>query len=331
MRWQNLWLLLCCFSLPVAADTVWLKNGDRLTGTIVLLEDGKLVLSTKYAGRILIDWADVSTLRSEQALLVKQSGFVTEESKSLVAAGEGMVRLENHQSKTLPLADITEIVPPRPFIEDFVWEGNLDGKLNLDRDEDHTDDVRLKLDSSIKHDRWRYSLDASQRYERENGKTSENNWETDYDQDYFFTDQWFVRGTYNEFRDQFEYVDRQTGYALGPGFRFWDNALGSFELIPQFAHIKLQSADGDQSFNAASLSWDYKRLIWGSRVEFYSSGEAATPFIDEVDYVLDTDAGLRYRINDWARISLLYELNQVRGIGKSSSEQEFTIGVGVGW
>ncbi len=78
-------------------------------------------------------------------------------------------------------------------------------------------------------------------------------------------------------------------------------------------------------------SWDYKRLLWGSRVEFYSSGEAATPFVDEVDYVLDTDAGLRYRINEWARLSLLYELNQVRGISKSASEQEFTIGVGVGW
>ena len=331
MRWQNLWLLLCCFSMPVAADTVWLKNGDRLTGTIELLEGGKLVLSTRYAGRILIDWKDVSTLRSDQPLLVKQAGFVTEQSKSLAAAGEGMVRLENHQSKTLPLAHITEIVPPRPFIEDFVWEGNLDGKLNLDRDEDHTDDLRLKLDSSIRHDRWRYSLDASQRYETENGETTENNWETDYDQDYFFTEKWFVRGTYNEFSDKFEFFDRQTGYALGPGYRFWDNALGHFELIPQVAHFKLRSEAGDTSFNATSLSWDYQRLLWGSRVEFYSKAEAAAPFIDEIDYVLDTEAGLRYRINDWARLSLLYELNQVRGFGKSSSEQELTIGVGVGW
>lgn len=331
MRWQNLWLLLCCVGLPAAADTVWLNNGDRLTGTVVLLEGGKLVLSTKYAGRILIDWEDVSTLRTEQPLLIKQSEFVAQHSQSLAAAGQGMVRLENGQSKTLPLAQITQMVPPRPFVEDLVWEGNLDGKLNLQRDEDRVDDWRLKLDTRLKHDRWRYSLSASQRYETENGDKTEDNWETNYDQDYFLTDQWFMRGSYNELRDSFEYVDRQTGYGVGPGYRFWDNALGHFELIVQADHFKLESAGGDASFNAASLGWDYKRLLWGSQLEFYSTGEGAAPFIDEVNYVLDAEAGLRYRINDWARLSLLYELNQVSGLGQISSAHELTIGVGVGW
>ena len=331
MRWQNLWLLLCCVGLPAAADTVWLNNGDRLTGTIVLLEGGKLVLSTKYAGRVLIDWENVSTLRTEQPLLVKQSGFVTQHSQSLAAAGQGMVRLENGKSNTLPLAEITEMVPPRPFVEDLVWEGNVDGSLNLERNEDNVDEWNLHVDTRLKHDRWRYSLNGSMNYETKNGNVIDDNWEADDDQDYFLTDQWFVRGSYNELRDRFEYVDRQTDYGLGPGYRFWDDALGRFELIAQVNHFKLESADKDVSFDATSLGWDYKRLLWGSRVEFFSTGEGTAPFIDEVNYVLETEAGLRYRINDWARLSLLYELNQVSGLGETSSEQELTIGVGVGW
>ncbi|MBF7729636.1 DUF481 domain-containing protein [Pseudomonas sp. N040] len=331
MRWQNLWLLLCCVVFPAWADTVWLNNGDRLSGTIVLLEGGKLVLQTKYAGRVLISWSDVSTLRSAQPLLVKQSGFDTEQSKSLAAAGQGMVRLENHESKTLPLASITQIVPPRPFIEDLVWEGNLDGKLNIERNEDRVDDWRLKLDTRLKHDRWRYSLDGSQRHETKNDNNIKDEWEFDYDQDYFVSDKWFVRGSYGVIRDQFEYVERQTAYGVGPGYRFWDNALGHFELIGQFDHYDLQTSDGDASFDASALEWDYKRLLWGSRLEFFSTGEAAMPHIDSVDYVLESEAGLRYRLNDWARLSLLYELDQVRGLGETSSAREYTIGIGVGW
>ncbi|MNN69501.1 hypothetical protein D3C81_1852910 [compost metagenome] len=55
------------------------------------------------------------------------------------------------------------------------------------------------------------------------------------------------------------------------------------------------------------------------------------PRIDEIDYVLDSEFGLRYRLNDWARLSLLYELDQLRGLGETSSDRHYLIGVGIGW
>lgn len=39
---------------PALADTVWLDNGDRLSGEIVLMDGGKLALKTRYAGQVLI-------------------------------------------------------------------------------------------------------------------------------------------------------------------------------------------------------------------------------------------------------------------------------------
>jgi len=41
--------------------------------------------------------------------------------------------------------------------------------------------------------------------------------------------------------------------------------------------------------------------------------------------------GLRYRLNDWARLSLLYELDMLSGLGQSVSERRYLLGVGVGW
>jgi hypothetical protein len=126
-------------------------------------------------------------------------------------------------------------------------------------------------------------------------------------------------------------VTRQRILGTGPGYRFWDNELGRFDLIGQVNRVRLDSPYGDLSFDTWSMEWDYKRLLWGSRLEFYSNAELQVPQIDEIDYVFDGEAGLRYRLNDWARLSLLYELNQLRGLGTTVSDRHYLIGFGVGW
>ena len=52
-------------STPLLADTVWLKNGDRLSGKIKVFDGGKLLIQTDYAGAVPIDWKQVKTLESD--------------------------------------------------------------------------------------------------------------------------------------------------------------------------------------------------------------------------------------------------------------------------
>ena len=118
-------------STPLLADTVWLKNGDRLSGKIKVFDGGKLLIQTDYAGAIPIDWKQVKTLESDQELLVKQDAYVGEKAKSLKAAEDGKVILANGEApKTVELASIQQIVKPKPLIEDFVWKGNVDVALD---------------------------------------------------------------------------------------------------------------------------------------------------------------------------------------------------------
>ncbi|MNE85690.1 hypothetical protein D3C80_1827190 [compost metagenome] len=72
-------------------------------------------------------------------------------------------------------------------------------------------------------------------------------------------------------------------------------------------------------------------MLSGTRFEIYSKAQLQVPQISEIDYVLDSEFGLRYRINGWARLSLLYELDQLRGLGQTSSDRHYLLGVGIGW
>jgi putative salt-induced outer membrane protein YdiY len=56
--------------MRLSADTVVLKNGDRLTGTAVKLADGKLTFKTAYADAIAIAWDQVTSLTLSQALML---------------------------------------------------------------------------------------------------------------------------------------------------------------------------------------------------------------------------------------------------------------------
>jgi hypothetical protein len=63
--------LLALFAVQaLRADTVVLKNGDRLTGTAVKLETGKLTFKTAYADAIAIAWDQVVSLTTTQPLVL---------------------------------------------------------------------------------------------------------------------------------------------------------------------------------------------------------------------------------------------------------------------
>ena len=55
--------LLAC-TVQATADTLKLKNGDCLTGTIVKADEKALVIKTEYAGPITVNWDAIQEVES---------------------------------------------------------------------------------------------------------------------------------------------------------------------------------------------------------------------------------------------------------------------------
>ena len=148
-------------STPLLADTVWLKNGDKLSGKISVFDGGKLLIQTQYAGAVSIDWKEVKTLQSDQELLVKQGAYNGEKAKSLTAADDGKVTLANGEApKTVELASIQQILKPKPVVEDLVWKGNIGLAMDYQRAEKDTDDYDIDFKTTARHGRWRHTAEG---------------------------------------------------------------------------------------------------------------------------------------------------------------------------
>ena len=55
------------------ADTVVLKNGDKLTGTVLNLDSGKLTVKTNYADAVPVSWDQVVSFTVDQGLVLPQA------------------------------------------------------------------------------------------------------------------------------------------------------------------------------------------------------------------------------------------------------------------
>ena len=107
-------------------DRVHLKNGDRITGEIKLLDRGILQLGTDDIGTIRIEWEDIDSLTSRYQFRVedrdgaKYFGAVTLTSSDLLQVSERGARAE------LPQSNVVAITP----LESSFWQ-QLDGSISL--------------------------------------------------------------------------------------------------------------------------------------------------------------------------------------------------------
>ncbi|TMU66404.1 DUF481 domain-containing protein [Pseudomonas fluorescens] len=321
-------------STPLLADTVWLKNGDKLSGTITVFDGGKLLIQTKYAGAVTIDWKEVKTLDSDQHLLVKQDAYTGEVSKSLTAAEDGKVTLANGEApKTVELASIQQILKPKPVVEDLVWKGNVDLALDYQRAEKDTDDYDVGFKTTARHGRWRHTAEGEYNREVQDDETTTDNWRAEYALDRFLTDKWFWQGRLNYKRDHIEELSRQRVVGTGPGYQFWDDELGAFSLGSLLNRTDYEYRDGSKdNFYSVAMKWDYNRYLIGKKVEFFTNGEVGKPLSGVADYALDAEMGLRYKVTDWASLNLKAERDIISGTNDADlNKTRYTAGFGVAW
>ena len=331
-------LLLClttvALSSPALADTVWMKNGDRLSGKIKVFDGGKLLLDTPYGGSVALDWKQVKTLESDQELLVKQDAYSGEKAKALTAADAGKVTLANGEApKTVELASIQQILKPKPLVQDLVWKGNVDLALDYKRAENDTDDYDIDFKTTARPGRWRHSADGEYNRETKDDVTTTDNWSAEYALDRFLTDQWFWQGRLEYKRDHVEDLARQRTVGTGPGYQFWDDELGAFSLGSLLNRTDYEYADGGKdNFYSVAMKWDYNRYLIGKKVELFTNGELGKPLGNVADYALDAEVGLRYKVTDWASLNLKAEKDVISGTSGSDLEKtRYTAGFGVAW
>ncbi|MCA1621673.1 MAG: DUF481 domain-containing protein [Acidobacteria bacterium] len=158
MRKMAVWVVilggvLCSEAL---ADQVNLKNGDRLTGTIVKYDGENLVLKSVFAGEVKIQWDAVERVTSDHPLYVtSQDGRVL---VGTVTAAEGVFEVQTSDAGKVALAkDAVRLIRSKeeqaayeaelPRQQQAVWSGSADAGLSATRG--NADTLIISLGSQV--------------------------------------------------------------------------------------------------------------------------------------------------------------------------------------
>jgi hypothetical protein len=325
-------LALC--AAQAHADTVWLKNGDRLSGAIKLIDDGKLFIDTPYGGTITVKMDAVKTLESKEKVVVRQKAADEDYLATLAPAhadGHVLVNQGEHDADT-PLPELEQVMAPRAVIRDLTFKGSLDMGLAYKSASTRTQDYHLGLNAQARSGNWRHTLTATYMREKEDQDTNTNNYSAQYAADRFITQKFFWEGRVVRKRDWVEDLSRQLQVGTGPGYQFWDDELGAFSLTGLLGHANYGYRNGNSAqFMATSLKWDYSRKLDDKRIELFTQGEIGRALSNKADFNLDLGVGARYKMTDWASLYVKYARNQVTGAEGNVNESTITTGVGATW
>ena len=137
MRQLNFVTLIVLFStVPALADRVSLKNGDRLSGTIVQSDGKTLVLHTEFAGDLTLKWDAVKGIESSEALHVElQNGKTavgpvsTSDDTLRIATSSGEVAVPVSGVKALSQQAAYEKLEHPTLLEG--WKGGVNAGFSL--------------------------------------------------------------------------------------------------------------------------------------------------------------------------------------------------------
>lgn len=307
-------LLAGPLAIRVGADQVTLKNGDRLSGTIVKADDKILVLKSEFAGDVNIQWPAVTAIQSAGTLYIGLkdgrtiSGVVTTRGENLVVAKA------NAGSATEPKVNVTfirdeaeEAVFVReeerrthPSLTDF-WGGFLDTGLAVTRGNSDTLSFNLSGQAVRKAPRDTFTVYAKSVFANDgtNGPTmtTANSIGGGMRLDYNLKPRLFIFGLADFYHDEFQQLDIRTILGGGAGYHAIQTKPTTFDIY------------GGATYNRSDYSTQNRNSAEVLAGEFFSHNfSGRTSFDERLEFFPN--------VSDTGQYRFTFDMHLVTKLGK---------------
>lgn len=316
------------------ADEVRFKNGDRLTGTVLSAEGGKLKVKTAVAGEVVVDMADVATFTTDAPVEVRTKSGDVINAPAAAAATQGAVSVAKAggPAQDVALDDVKYV----NF--DQAWSGAIIGNALFARGNTYADQAGLAFDATRRtlDDRWTFNgaYNFGRQKDPATGDkiTSVDNWFAAGKYDYFFTEKFYGYGSFRYDKDRIADLDRRLTPSVGVGYQWFEEADFKFNTEAGIAYINEKFESGDTN-DALSLRLAYhlSKDLWDDKVTLFHNLEYFPSLEGLDDYLILTDAGVRTALTPKMfmeyKVELRYDATPAPGLDR----KDYRHIVGVGW
>lgn len=338
MRYGILILLVCLvLAQSSLGDEILLKNGDRLTGKIDHLVDGKLVLKSDVAGEVTVDISNVQTFSSDAPIAVHLKDKTVLKQKVL-SSESGMFSVEGTEALKAQVFDINDIesinppVKPKPK-----WSGDISAGFTITSGNTETENFSASANFRKRTEKDRTQLSADYAKGRQKDpdtgekETTEEWWRTKAKYDYFLTKKLYgyLDGRYES--DAIAELDRRAIVGTGCGYQWIETDVMnfSFEIGIASLYEKFENQTDSNSEITAQVGYnfDYKlnqKLKFIHDLTYYPSVE------DFSDYFLTSTSEIRAHLTEmmFANFKVIFGHDSTPAQGAHQTDTKYILGIG---
>lgn len=334
---STIYLCIVVLSPNLYGDQITFKNGDRLTGKIANLADGKLVFKSDLAGQVTVDIKDIRTFASDSPVKVHLKDGTAFERK--VAASEpDYFAIEvsgTLQAQQFRLADIALInPPPKPEPK---WTGNISGGVSATRGNTTADGANgsISLVRRSEKDRIQVSADYANRRQEDPdtgiSKTTEDWWRTKAKYDYFFSKKMYGYMDSRYEKDSIALLDRRVLIGGGGGYQWIESDKMKFSTEIGLASLyeKFDNQPNSNNELSAQVGYNFTRSLTETvkfihDLTYYPSTDKFT------DYYLTSTAELRANLTQhmFMNFKVIFGYDATPAPGQGSTDVKYLFGVG---
>lgn len=227
--------LLCVLAVAASADQVTLKNGDRLSGTIVKSDAKTMLIKTDLAGDVEVKWEDVSSIVSSQPLYLvlkdgeTVAGTVTTSDSTFTVATTAAGRVQ------VPKDSVTDVRNAAVQKSVDAWSGILDTGLSLTRGNSATLAFSLTAKAARATKRDKISVYSTAVYASDDttppSRTTAHAIRGGIRGDFNLGERWFVFGLADFEYDQFQHLDLRNVLGGGLGYHVIKRKNTTFDVF----------------------------------------------------------------------------------------------------
>ena len=300
-------LLLFFLTATALADEVFLKNGNHLSGTIVSMGEGKLVLETDFAGRLTIDWGSVERLSTDAPLTVVLEDGSILKGRHPAAPNRLMLNGESNQDPlTIELSRVKAINPPEePPIK---FNGRINVGLNKASGNTDLENAHVDAEFLARTVSHRVTLGGAYNRASEDNRKTEDNAMGRLKHDYFLTRElyWYLNGMAE--RDEFKEISLRTTLGPGVGYQFFEGERMnlSIEAGPSYVTTNYDHGAKDDSLSGR-WAVRFDRFFFETLFQYYFTNEGYISASDTSDVFMFTRTGLRFPIRGGLSLNAGFE------------------------
>ena len=329
-------ITLLVFS-PALADEVQLKNGDRITGKVVIMEGGQLVVNTAYAGEIKIKWSAVSTIKAEGTITVvlEDDALLKGVTRSAETGGMALELPQIQEEVSFDLARVKAINPkpkkPEPALK---LKGQVNVGATVTKGNTDTGTYHFDGEAVARTRKNRFTIGSEFNRAEDQGEKTVNNALASLKYDYFVREKWFLYSNALFEKDEFRDIKLRSALGVGGGHQFWESPETNLSLEGGLTYVNEDFDVGDDDrYPAGRWALNYDKYFFHKKIEFFHFHEGFVSLEDADDLFIRARTGLRFPLYKQfkATAQFNYDWDNQPAPGDEKGDEMYVFSVGYHW